>query len=343
MVSVIVTVYNIEKYLKACLDSILASTYKDLEIILVDDGSTDSSGRICDEYVASDSRFKVHHKLNDGLSEARNTGLSLVSGEYVMFVDGDDLIHPNMIQVLVEAIQSGDYDVSMVQGIQLLEGDSDNYLADKKNGLSANHKTLSQKDYIRGLFGTSSSEFQYIVVWNKLYKRDLIQGLHFRKTISISEDLEWSLQMGLRVNRINYVEAWLYYWLQHTSSITHQGISLRHVERVNSYLLSLNNIPYEQKTYRTWCLEKLYKVMLHTRYNARGTQYSSQVKALVGATYKKTIKEYLASEMAFTKKAGLLAFYHIPLVYNLFMKLKARKVKRIVRSSSGMLYVQEGK
>lgn len=341
MVSVIVTVYNIEKYLKACLDSIQASTYKDLEIILVDDGSTDSSGRICDSYSAQNTRLRVIHKANAGVSEARNTGLALARGEYVMFVDGDDLIHPNMIQVLVDAIQAGDYDASMVKGIQLLENDCAKYLSDMELGLISSRRSLTQSDFMRGLFGTSDSEFQYIVVWNKLYKSVLVRDLHFKKTGS--EDLEWSLQMGLRIRNIHHVDAWMYYWLQHQGSITHVGFDPVKMDRVNTYLMCLDNIPQEHAVYRTWCLEKLYKVMLHTRYNARDTQYSSQVKALVGATYNKTIKEYLASEMAFTKKAGLLAFYHIPLVYNLFMKLKAHKVKRIVRSSSGMLYVQEGK
>lgn len=118
-------------------------------------------------------------------------------------------------------------------------------------------------------------------------------------------------------------------------------MSLGQVERINSYLFSLNNIPQEEHTYRSWCLEKLYKVMLHTRYNAKGTQYEDQVRSLVSSAYKSTVKEYLKSEISFPKKSGLMIFYHLPMTYKLFMKLKARKVKRIVRSRSGMLYVQE--
>lgn len=341
MVSVIVTVYNLEKCLESCIDSILASTYKDLEILLVDDGSKDQSGAICDKYAESDNRFKVIHKENGGLSDARNTGMSHATGEYIMFVDGDDLIHPNMIQVLVDAMQSGDYDVSMVQGIQLFEADCEKYMSDKELGLASNHKILTQRDYMRGLLGTSNSEFQYIVVWNKLYKSDLARSVQFRKTKSVSEDLEWSLQIGLKINKIHWVEAWMYFWIQHPSSITHQGMSLGQVERINSYLFSLNNIPQEEHTYRSWCLEKLYKVMLHTRYNAKGTQYEDQVRSLVSSAYKSTVKEYLKSEISFPKKSGLMIFYHLPMTYKLFMKLKARKVKRIVRSRSGMLYVQE--
>ena len=103
MISVIVPVYNVEKYLRQCLDSIVAQTYRDLEIILVDDGSIDASGAICDEYAVRDSRIKVVHQPNRGLSSARNTGLDLVSGEYTFFIDSDDWIHEKALERLLLA------------------------------------------------------------------------------------------------------------------------------------------------------------------------------------------------------------------------------------------------
>lgn len=114
MISVIVPVYNVEEYLPTCIESILNQTYKDLEILLIDDGSTDNSGRICDEYAKRDNRCIVIHQPNKGVYNARNTGLEHVKGEYISFIDSDDYIHPQMLEILYETLQKEDYDFSMV-------------------------------------------------------------------------------------------------------------------------------------------------------------------------------------------------------------------------------------
>ena len=97
LVSIVVPIYNVEKYLKRCVNSLLNQTYKNIEIILVDDGSTDSSGAICDQYKPKDNRIVVVHKSNGGLSDARNTGIDMARGEYIAFVDSDDYIHEDYI------------------------------------------------------------------------------------------------------------------------------------------------------------------------------------------------------------------------------------------------------
>ena len=110
-ISVIVPVYNVEKYLDKCVESIVNQTYKNLEIILVDDGSTDSCPEICDEWAKKDNRIKVIHKPNGGLSSARNAGMDSMTGSYIQFVDSDDYIKSNMIEVMYGNIIKGDYDV----------------------------------------------------------------------------------------------------------------------------------------------------------------------------------------------------------------------------------------
>ena len=112
LISVIVPVYNVEKYVKKCVDSIIAQTYRNLEIILVDDGSTDSSGRICDELASIDKRIIVIHKPNGGLSDARNAGISIARGKYLGFVDGDDLIHPQTYEILLTNALKCDAEIS---------------------------------------------------------------------------------------------------------------------------------------------------------------------------------------------------------------------------------------
>ena len=110
-VSIIVPVYNIENYIRVCVESILAQTYESFELILVDDGSKDNSGILCDEYAAIDSRVKVIHKENGGVSSARNTGLQQAKGKWIMYVDGDDWIEPDMIESLIETAKATEADL----------------------------------------------------------------------------------------------------------------------------------------------------------------------------------------------------------------------------------------
>ena len=111
LISIIVPVYNVEKYLSKCIDSIINQTYKNIEIILIDDGSTDSSGAICDKYALVDSRIHVLHIENSGVSNARNVGLNHATGDYIGFVDSDDYIEPNMYELLLEELIADDVDV----------------------------------------------------------------------------------------------------------------------------------------------------------------------------------------------------------------------------------------
>ena len=111
-ISIIVPVYQVEKYIRQCIESILAQTFTDFELILVDDGSKDNSGKICDEYAEKDKRIRVIHKENDGLSDARNKGLDNASGNYFMFVDGDDYISPNMAECLYKKISEAKADIA---------------------------------------------------------------------------------------------------------------------------------------------------------------------------------------------------------------------------------------
>ena len=113
LVSVILPVYNVEKYLIKCLDSVIRQTYQKLEIILVDDGSTDSSGKICDEYANKDGRIKVFHKKNGGLSDARNYGIERSTGEYLAFIDSDDYVDDDYIEFLMNLTESGKYKISL--------------------------------------------------------------------------------------------------------------------------------------------------------------------------------------------------------------------------------------
>ena len=178
LISIIVPIYNVEGYVSTCIDSLLRQTYSHLQIILVDDGSTDRSGAICDKYARQDTRIEVIHQENAGLSAARNSGLKRAIGELIAFVDGDDYVHPQMYETLYRALRSGDYDFSMVLGKQVPDGSS------QVLSLSSVFKQtiLPQERLMRGLFNLETiEEVQLQVVWNKLYKRELLEEELFQK------------------------------------------------------------------------------------------------------------------------------------------------------------------
>ncbi len=121
LISIIIPVYNVERYLRECIDSIIAQTYKNLEIILVDDGSSDKSGEICDEYSKKDSRIKVIHKKNGGLSDARNVALDITKGDYIGFIDSDDYIEKDMFQILYNLAEEYNAEISSISFYKMLE------------------------------------------------------------------------------------------------------------------------------------------------------------------------------------------------------------------------------
>lgn len=169
LISVVVPVYNVAEYLPECVDSIINQTYKNLEIILVDDGSTDACPDICDEYAKRDSRIRVIHKKNGGLSDARNAGLDICTGEWIGFVDSDDYIAPSMYETLYCSAVEAQADVSVCQLIR------------DKNGklLYSNYKRgteilYSKEDMINRMFCGGS-----IAVWSKLYRKNIFLDLRF--------------------------------------------------------------------------------------------------------------------------------------------------------------------
>lgn len=171
LVSVIVPVYNIEKYIKNCIESILRQTYMQIEVILVDDGSTDNSGKICDEYAEKDDRIRVIHKENGGVSSARNSGLLASEGEYISFVDGDDLLAINAVEVLMNDITE---DNSLVYS-----GTSYRQINNYHETFASNpgSKTKYTRDYI--IKGLLSGSYENIGVWGKVFRKNLIGNLLF--------------------------------------------------------------------------------------------------------------------------------------------------------------------
>jgi glycosyltransferase involved in cell wall biosynthesis len=187
LISIIVPVYNVEKYIQRCIDSILAQTLSNFELILVDDGSTDKSGTICDNYAKEDSRINVIHLKNEGVSNARNKGISLAQGDYLMFCDSDDYVEKNWCNLLYKAINQGGKILPII-GVRIIY----NIGGGKKEVIRAFPKKVSmEKDkyfetYKKGLSGS---------LWCKIYERKIIvdNSLYFNVNVNRGEDLLFNL------------------------------------------------------------------------------------------------------------------------------------------------------
>lgn len=320
MISVIVPIYNVEEYLPTCIESILNQTHKNLEILLIDDGSTDSSGKICDEYARQDNRCIVIHQPNKGLSGARNIGLDHATGEYISFIDSDDYIHPQMLETLYEVLQKGDYDFSMVTFKQVWEYCKEDIAVtiNKNNTFIANRLSLMKRLYNVNDQKLKWSEMNFQVVWNKLYKKSLISNLRFRQTAS--EDIEFNNRVYSKIKSCILVNIPLYYWVQRSSSITKQPINQNFINRAHSYLLCLHEISAENSLYRAFCLEKIYKTIINVRYRSEKTKWYSYAISQFLTLKQQTIKEFVRNKhISLSKKIGLLLFLYIPKTYNCFM------------------------
>ena len=198
LISVIIPIYNAEKYLRACIDSVIAQTYRHLEILLVDDGSTDLSAEICEEYILKDSRVKCYHIKNCGVSAARNFGIESAHGEYIMFVDADDMICDSIIDSLLSEILCTHSELSICACEHFLE--SPVY----EKTINYSQKILNSADCLNALFYMRPpfKGVEITSVWGKLYVRGKMQKIRFNERITIGEDFIFNYEYMCNINNI---------------------------------------------------------------------------------------------------------------------------------------------
>lgn len=210
IISVVIPIYNVEKYLKDCVDSIINQTYKELEIILVDDGSPDNCGEICDEYAKLDKRIKVIHKKNGGLSDARNKGMSIATGKYIVFIDSDDIASLDMITRMYEKIKNDNSDICVCNVYRITENKKSLQSSVEEDELVDLGK-YGVNDYIVN-YMLNNDKHRYCA-WNRMYRRDLIaaNNLIFEPNKEIhSEDLLFNLYCLMYAKKISFVGKPLY-------------------------------------------------------------------------------------------------------------------------------------
>lgn len=228
LISVIVPVYNVEPYLERCLNSIINQTYKNLEIILVDDGSSDNSGAICDNFSQEDKRIKVIHTVNGGVCKARNIGLEIAVGDYISFIDSDDYIEPNMLEILYNNAIKSNSDLSCCGILQKhLDGvvetkycTGEIFCTEDKNILI--EKFFNDPIYKEVLYGPC----------NKIIKADIAKSVKFNEKYKIGEDLLFSFECLEKIQSFYFENKGLYYYIKREKSATTSKFSIKRFDYI---------------------------------------------------------------------------------------------------------------
>lgn len=316
-VSVIVPVYQVEQYLRQCLNSILNQTFKDIEVILVDDGSKDNSGKTCDEYALQDKRVKVIHQKNMGLSDARNSGMNLMSGKYFMFVDSDDYVSEQMIEKLYIRATETDADIVCCNFEYFWENNEKGSFSTKQK-----HEELNSSE----IFNHRKNEKNYgfwTVAWNKLYKSSFMNAFRFRSG-KVHEDEFWANDIYQTDLKVVTVEDSLYYYRQrHNSIVSVQNIRKEfdlieaYQERIQIYLdqnMVLDQA-YKVLIYSLEPLNKCRKLKKTEEDNNRYKQAVEKTKYLIG--------QLKYTELSGIQKYSLILIQMNPcLVFSMAMKCR---------------------
>lgn len=229
-ISVIIPVYNVEQYLRQCVDSVLKQTYHNLEVILVDDGATDSCPAICDEYARQDERIRVIHKTNGGLADARNAGLQIATGDYIGYVDSDDYIHQEMYERLLTACEEHQADIGICRFSIFSDALGD--LIDYREV-----RTYNNREALEAYIDESVDELITPSAWSKLYKRKCVEGMQFPKG-KLCEDIVYTAKAFYHANKVIYLDQELYFYRNRPGSIMNDSTVLarRIREEIEQYL-----------------------------------------------------------------------------------------------------------
>lgn len=239
-VSIIVPVYNAEKTIGRCIDSILGQQYTDFELLLVDDGSKDGSGAICDSYALADSRVQVIHKENTGVSDTRNIGISRARGVYLQFLDSDDWITPDATKLLVEAAGEHNCDL-VISDFYRVVGER----VSRKGDIDED-RVLTREEYAAHMM-EQPADFYYGVLWNKLYRRDIVADHHLQMDPEISwcEDFMFNLEYIRHAQRFYALQVPIYYYVKTKGSLASQSLSISKTIRMKLMLFEYYNQFYK--------------------------------------------------------------------------------------------------
>lgn len=316
LISIIVPVYNVKEYVRNCLDSIIAQTYQNIEILVIDDGSTDGSGQICDEVAKKDTRIKVVHTTNHGLSVARNTGLDMARGEYIGLVDSDDCISPWMYETLLKCAEKEKVDI-VVADFQRISNEN-KYVWEQVT--KRNEEIISGEDALCRLCYSQGKHdmVKFVLVTNKLYAKSLFDEVRFREGI-VHEDEDVMYQLLGNASKVGVLDISLYGYLKRPGSITDAGVTKHYANKVtvlierNAFLK--NKFPRAYCYSLLHCLKTLQSFYLILKYEKKA---DNKVLSYIWHTYKEVYEEAQKEHnmiMEFSFKVRHLLFLHCTYIY----------------------------
>lgn len=331
LISVIIPVYNVEKYVSKCITSVISQTYTNLEILLIDDGSTDGSGTICDSYIQKDKRVKVIHKENGGLSSARNCGLAHATGEYIAFIDSDDYVKPNFIETLHKRLVTDNSDIAVCNFDRTDE--NGNIISEFSLITPSEKKVLNQKEFWESFHDHSAVN---IVAWNKLYKKTIFDSVRYFEG-HIHEDVFIIPEIIERTEKISFVVESLYCYLKRSDSIVGK-VKNEHILDIDKFLAELTLSEYFDKhNYIEFLSHHLLNNIIDISTDTSNIKLTKKQKLEIKKIQKKISVLYVKHQTDFSKK-GLKArsymtlfCFNIRLFYIVYSILQAiKKIKRTI-------------
>ncbi len=310
-ISIIVPVYNTEKYIEKCVDSILNQTHKNLEIILVDDGSPDNCGKICDNYEKKDNRVKVIHKKNSGSASSKNMAINIATGDYIGFVDSDDYIEADMFEYLLNNSISFNADVVRC-----------GFFWDIDGGIYPQGSGIVKKvnDYNDKIIDLMKDGVISGIACNKLYKKNILEGVYFPEGIKYSEDFMFNYKVFKNSNIIVYADENKYHYLRRNGSVLMEGLTESRFDEINIIKEIVENEKNNNITYR-YCVKRLveWEMMFISRI-IREKRCIDKYKDLRKDVLKYTKNVFFDGIYSNIFKLRFLLFMVFPYIYKLVIK-----------------------
>ena len=317
LITIIVPIYKVEKYLDRCVKSIIDQTYKNTEIILVDDGSPDNCPNMCDEYAKIDNRIRVIHKKNGGLSDARNAGIAMASGKYIGFVDSDDFIDKRFYEKLYKMITEYNADIAVCDFKRFNDNE---IIKDSDKGTKIHIEMLGQEEYVKRFMKIGYSKTEYYA-WNKLYKREVICKGQYPKGLT-SEDVLGTYKAILKANKIVKTNDKYYFYRYNEESITGK-FSEKDFDLIKVWDLLVEYTKVNAKQYLEYAVINRKRINFTLLYRMAKYYSSNELKTNDRVTsllkdLKEDEKYLLKSNIAFSRKVAIFLFCKD---YYLFAKL----------------------
>lgn len=319
LISVIVPVYNVETYLTRCIDSIINQSYSNLEIILINDGSTDSSGNICDTYAENDKRIKVYHIKNGGSSIARNYGLKRCSGDYIGFVDSDDWIKRDMFKALINFSSKHNLEVVECAHIKASEDVKAQYCDESIQGEIEN-----KGDAIKRII-----KHKRFAVWRRLYRRSILENRFFIKNI-LHQDVYFTIDILNNIDKVGYLKNKYYvYNVENPNSVIRSDYSLKKLNSINAASYVVENTKHYNNEIKSAAIQYLFEFLTshyNSLYKNPNLDPVFEHRKKIKATFKKyhNFKEFNFYAYLVTILPSFL--------YKIFLKINAKRVNAQLRT-----------